>query len=147
MIDVLYFTGLTMGDKGLSSYGAVMYDNETGREVDTTKGILGITTNNVANYYAMLFGIELCKKKGATNVLIRSNAHMVIHQMNGIRPCTDPLLRLLYRKCKYMEHYFDEVTYEYVGAQRNRRSYELANMTSLIYRIEESDQLNNLSVE
>ena len=147
MIHVLHFAGITIGDKGLSSYGAVMYDNDTGDEMNTTKGILGITTNNVADYYAMLFGLEMCKKKGATNVLVRSNAHMVVHQMRGIRVCTNPLLRLLYHKCKHMERHFDEITYEYVGSQRNRRAYSLANIASLLYRIEEDNQLNNLSSE
>jgi len=53
----IYCDGASRGNPGPASAGAVIYDAETGQVAAEISKTLGIATNNVAEYQALLWGL------------------------------------------------------------------------------------------
>lgn len=78
--------------------GAVLYDDQ-GNEVSALKKRLGVTTNNVAEYAALLLGLEAALELGTERVSVRMDSELVVNQVKGgnkvrkrNRPATDVVI-------------------------------------------------------
>ena len=127
MIHVLYFDGASRGNPGQSSYGAVLYDKE-GKEVNTVRGRIGCTTNNVSEYCALIYGMEMAYKMGCKSLVARGDSQLVIQQVQGLWTVRDEKLRVLYYKVKSMENLFVNVIFEHINRNINIRADQLANL-------------------
>ena len=77
----LYFDGASRSNPGPASYGGVIYEN--GVERYTYKKYIGSTTNNVAEYKALLNGLLLAKEKSITRLAVYGDSKLVIEQVTG----------------------------------------------------------------
>ncbi len=76
--------GGSRGNPGPSASGFVIQD-DTGEVVLEAGGrFLGITTNNQAEYRAVLFALERAKELGVEEVVFRLDSLLVVNQMKGI---------------------------------------------------------------
>src|SRR5205814_1594000 len=74
--------GAARGNPGPAGAGAVLYDRE-GRVVAELTRALGWATNNVAEYSALILGLEEAKRRGATSIDVRMDSLLVVEQMRG----------------------------------------------------------------
>ena len=76
--------GGSRGNPGISGAGAVVIDSENGKVLREISEAVGIATNNVAEYTALLLGLEAAFDIDPTaSVLVRMDSKLVVEQMSG----------------------------------------------------------------
>ena len=79
---VLYADGACRGNPGLAGSGAALVDAD-GKVVAEAMRFLGHGTNNVAEYTALIIGLEEARRHGVEDLEIRMDSKLVVEQMNG----------------------------------------------------------------
>lgn len=90
------------------------------------KGI-GVATNNVAEYRAVLEGLRAAADLGATHVLVRSDSRLLVEQLSGRFRVKNPTLIRLHGEVRILLPRFAEVRFEHVPRELNREADRLAN--------------------
>jgi len=123
----LYFDGASRSNPGPASYGGVIY--EKGVERYTYKKYIGTTTNNVAEYQALLNGLLLAKEKGIIRLEVYGDSKLVIEQVTGNWKVKSRLLIPIHREiCALLvNNPFEQITFQHVYRNNNKRADELAN--------------------
>ena len=76
--------GGSRGNPGIAGAGAVVIDAETGKVLKEISEAVGIATNNVAEYTAVVLGLEAAFEiDPAATVLVRMDSKLVVEQMSG----------------------------------------------------------------
>ena len=76
--------GGSRGNPGPSGSGAVVFNAETGETLAEISKFIGVATNNVAEYRALIAGLEECYRiDPAAEVIVRMDSKLVIEQMAG----------------------------------------------------------------
>ena len=128
---VLHIDGACRGNPGPGSSAAVVLD-ETGAVIAERGVRLGQTTNNVAEYTALLRGLELvrelaAKAGGAPSVVVRTDSELMVMQLNGRYRVKHPRLKPLFAKAKALLDAIPGTRVEHVPRERNRLADALAN--------------------
>jgi ribonuclease HI len=74
--------GGARGNPGPAAIGVVLRDGE-GRVLEEVGETIGAATNNVAEYRALLRGIELAKAQGASDLALIGDSELVVRQVEG----------------------------------------------------------------
>lgn len=74
---------------------------------------IGHTTNNRAEYHALITGLDLCAKFTRHKVLCLLDSELIVRQMNGTYCLKNDELRTLFRKVKEYAVPFEEVIYQF----------------------------------
>ena len=122
----LYTDGASRGNPGPAGAGMVLLD-ASGREIAAKSAYLGRCTNNVAEYKALLLGLELAREMGCTHLNIYLDSELIVRQLNKIYQVKNAALKPLYEKACHLLRSFAEVSVSHVVRARNRRADELAN--------------------
>lgn len=127
----LYADGGSRGNPGASGAGAVVR-NEKGETVVEVSEFLGHTTNNVAEYTAVLRALEklsvlLGSEAKDTEVLARMDSMLVVRQMKGEWKLKHPGLKPLAARVHELVLLFNSVTFEHVYRDSNKDADRLAN--------------------
>lgn len=122
----MYADGGARGNPGPAGSGAVLYDSD-GKEIAALQKFLGKTTNNVAEYTAVIIGLEEAKKRNAEEVRVYMDSQLVVRQMSGEYRVRQPHLQALYGKIQALLPAFTKVTFQHVPREKNERADELAN--------------------
>lgn len=78
----IHTDGAARGNPGPAAIGVTIKD-EKGNLLDTVSKYLGVTTNNQAEYRAVIAGIEKALKLGARQVTLYSDSELVVRQILG----------------------------------------------------------------
>lgn len=130
---VLYADGGARGNPGPAGAGAVVFD-AIGKRVAEVSDYLGETTNNVAEYEAVIRGLKALLAAfpegyfKQASVTVRMDSKLVIEQMKGAYKVKHPNLipRNLDAR-NIIARSFGTVTFEHVPREKNRDADELAN--------------------
>jgi ribonuclease HI len=104
----LYTDGGARGNPGPAAYAFLIFRD--GKTVCEEAKKLGTTTNNVAEYTAVLEGLRRARKYG-DSVEVFSDSELVVRQLNGEYKTKKPHLKELHYKIKGVESGFKEVRY------------------------------------
>lgn len=118
--------GGARGNPGPAAIGAVIATSR-GRVLAELSEVLGVATNNVAEYTAVLRALERAAELGARRVLLRSDSLLLIEQLNGRWRVKNPTLQVLHQKVREVARAFDAVSYEHVPRGRNVAADALVN--------------------
>mgnify|MGYP003445681970 FL=1 len=88
---------------------------------------IGEATNNVAEYRAMLLGIELAKELGADEVALIGDSELIVQQVRGRYKVKQDHLRPLHTKVIDELRGLDQWSIRSVKRERNVRADELVN--------------------
>ena len=117
--------GACRGNPGPGAGGAVI---ETDGEVIFTGGVrLGNTTNNVAEYEGLLYGLEKARELGADAVDVRSDSELLVRQLQGRYKVKSPKLKPLYRRAMEALKGFENSTVSHVDREDNSAADGVAN--------------------
>ncbi|HEX8591495.1 MAG TPA: reverse transcriptase-like protein [Candidatus Paceibacterota bacterium] len=129
----LYADGGARGNPGPAGSGAVVFD-AMGKRVVEVSDYLGETTNNVAEYEAVLRGLTKLKDtytEGFFNhipVLVRMDSKLVVEQMKGAYKVKHPNLIPRYFELRNLvARHFPLITFEHVRREFNKDADLLAN--------------------
>jgi ribonuclease HI len=119
--------GAARGNPGPAGAGAVVVDESGAVLAEVAEG-LGETTNNVAEYTAVIRGLEEAKRLGAREVLLRSDSQLLINQLTGRYRVKAPHLQPLHKRVRDLMRAFTRVDLEHVPRERNAAADSLANL-------------------
>ncbi len=125
---VLYSDGAARGNPGPASIGAVLYrdgDRTPCAEISET---IGETTNNVAEYRAVIAGLESAVDFEPELLIVRADSLLLIRQLQGIFRVKAPGLKPLHRRAVELLGRFDHVRLEHVPREDNTAADALANL-------------------
>ncbi len=126
---VLYTDGASRGNPGRAAIGAALYrvtDEGLHRVAEVSRDI-GITTNNVAEYRAVIEGLEAATRFHPDVLVLRADSQLLIRQLEGAYRVKSPNLKPLYRQVRELIDRFPEVRLEHVPRAENEVADALAN--------------------
>jgi probable phosphoglycerate mutase len=123
---VAYIDGGARGNPGPAGFG-VRIEQPDGALVEEFGESIGIATNNVAEYRALLAALEWARGHGHRAVHVRSDSLLLVQQMLGNYKVKHPGLQPLHAKARLMAHDIGRVTFEHVGRAKNADADRLAN--------------------
>jgi ribonuclease HI len=123
----LEFDGGSRGNPGPAGIGVVL------RAADNTPLItlgrfIGRATNNVAEYKALVTGLEQAKQLGAKRLQIRGDSELIIRQIRGEYRVKHPDLRPLYEAAQSLLSDFDGYSIDHNLRHKNELADRLANL-------------------
>ena len=118
----VYSDGGARGNPGPAAIGVMVCD-EKGAILREYNEVIGATTNNVAEYTAMIVGLEMAKTLGAEEVDYYVDSELVAHQMTGKYRVKMPHLQTLHRQAKEKEKAFRKVTFTPVPRTHEKLRY------------------------
>ena len=123
---VLYTDGASRGNPGPASIGAVLYD-EDDAVAQTVSEEIGTATNNVAEYSAVIAGLEAAASLGADEVELRSDSLLLVKQILGEYRVKAAGLKPLHAKVRRLMSSFAKVEVNHVPRELNEVADALAN--------------------
>ena len=121
----LYIDGASRGNPGPSAIGAVLFDAR-GSVVRELSQYIGETTNNVAEYLALIYALQEALQAGAAALTVKTDSQLLERQMNGRYKVRDPHLKLLHELASHLAAGFAVCRIEHVPREQNRRADRLA---------------------
>jgi len=123
---VVHVDGGARGNPGPAAIGVVV-SNPEGEVLDELGERIGAATNNVAEYRALLRGVERARALGATEVEIVNDSELVARQLTGAYKVKHASMKPLYAEAISALRRFDSWGIRSVPRAQNARADELVN--------------------
>lgn len=123
---VAYIDGGARGNPGPAGYG-VRIETPEGTLIEELHASLGIATNNVAEYRALLAALEYALATGHRDVQVRSDSELLVKQMRGEYRVKHPGLQPLHQEARALLARLGRVSFEHVRRALNAEADRLAN--------------------
>jgi len=118
--------GGARGNPGKAGYGAHL-TSESGDLVAEVYGFLGVATNNVAEYAALLAALEYALSAGASSLQVRSDSQLMVRQIQGRYKVKNAGLQPLFRRARELIGALERFRIEHVRREENKEADALAN--------------------
>jgi ribonuclease HI len=117
------------GSRGNPGPAAIGYRIETpdGRALVERGEPIGVATNNVAEYRALLAALRAARELGAREVEVRADSELLTKQMTGVYRVRHAGLRALWEEAQALADGFDRVRYRAVPRRENADADRLVN--------------------
>ena len=123
----LYTDGASRGNPGQAGAGAVLFDTED-QILEEKCRYLGEVTNNVAEYQALLMGLDMVLDQGIKEVAIFLDSELIVKQIQGEYRVKDKNLKVLFDQAQGFLQKFKEYTINHVPRAQNKVADQLANL-------------------
>jgi ribonuclease HI len=123
---VLHVDGGARGNPGPAAIGVVV-SSPDGEVLDEIAARIGVSTNNVAEYRAVLAGLERARALGAREVEIVNDSELVARQLTGQYKVKHPSMRPLHAQAMAALGQFERWRIRTVPRADNARADELVN--------------------
>jgi ribonuclease HI len=121
----LYVDGSCKGNPGEGGAGVVIKDEQE-RTVSHIKRYLGSVTNNIAEYQALILGLQEAKQLGSQEVMIYLDSELVVNQINGVYRVRDSTLKILEGEVRGLLKHFTRWVIRHIPREENREADRLA---------------------
>jgi ribonuclease HI len=122
----LFADGGSRGNPGPAASGAVIVD-PAGEVVAEAGRFLGVATNNVAEWTALLIGLEAAVERGIRRLAVRMDSELVVKQVRGEYKVKHVTLQPLHRKALALLRKFEYVDIKHVPRKLNKLADGLVN--------------------
>ena len=121
--------GGARGNPGPAAIGAVVLDpaTEPPMVLGRVSERIGIATNNVAEYRALIAGLEAAREFEPRCVRVRADSELMIRQLEGRYKVKSALLRPLYEEARALLTEFEEVDLAHIRREKNADADALVN--------------------
>jgi ribonuclease HI len=119
--------GAARGNPGPAGIGIVLEDDE-GNVLKEIGEPLGRTTNNVAEYTAMIRALEEARALGCDAICVYTDSELMAHQLNGRYAVKAAHLLPLFQRARLLLRQFSAATVTHVRRERNKRADALSNL-------------------
>jgi len=123
---VLYTDGASRGNPGPAAIGAVIKDGQ-GSVLARISRRIGITTNNQAEYRAIIVALEEAIRLGAARVEVKSDSELAVKQLNGRYRVKNPGLRPLHQRVRELQSRFQSFSIAAIPRRQNAEADRLSN--------------------
>jgi len=123
---ILYTDGASRGNPGPAAIGAVIKDGQ-GRVLGKISRRIGRTTNNQAEYQAVIAALEEAIRLGVAGVVIKSDSELVVQQINGRYRVKNPALKPLHQRVRELQSLFQSFAIASIPRRQNIEADRLSN--------------------
>ena len=123
---VVHVDGGARGNPGPAAIGVVISRTD-GSVVDELAERIGVATNNVAEYRAVLRGLERAAALGAREIELVGDSELVVRQLNGVYKVKHPAMHELYVQAVAALRRFDRWSIRTVPRSENAHADMLVN--------------------
>ena len=123
---IIHSDGGARGNPGPAAIGVVLSSPE-GETVETISEYIGETTNNQAEYRAVIAGLEKAKALGAAEVECVLDSELVVKQLNGEYKVKHPDLKPVFEQARRLALGFSKVQFRHVRREENKAADKLVN--------------------
>lgn len=122
---VLFFDGACRGNPGPMAIGVVLMENE--RKVKEVSKSVGIGTNNIAEWKALIEGLKLAKEQGCRELEVRGDSQLIIKQISGEFRVKSHNLVPLFNEAVELCKSFEVLRFKWVRREENSYTDSLSN--------------------
>ena len=123
---LLYIDGASRGNPGPAGVGILILDSKR-KKVKEIYKYIGETTNNIAEYNALIYGLEEAQSLSADELVINVDSELVARQMNGEYRVKDENIRELFEKALSILKNFNSFEIKHIDRSKNKEADKLAN--------------------
>jgi ribonuclease HI len=120
--------GGSRGNPGPGAAAYVLFDPQGG-EVEARGELLGAVTNNVAEYRALIAGLEAATRREARPLTVCMDSELVVRQMRGEYRVKHAGLKPLYVEARQAADRLGDVRFVEVRREENARADAIVNQT------------------
>lgn len=125
MRGTLHSDGGSRGNPGPSGIGYVLVIE--GREPIAHAEYIGASTNNQAEYAALLTGLERAFSEGVQELTCYLDSELLVRQLSGSYRVKDAKLKPLFVRVQELRKQFASIEFQHVGREKNKEADELVN--------------------
>ena len=118
--------GGARGNPGPAAYAYVL-EAEDGTVLDARGEAIGVATNNVAEYRALIEGLRRAAEIGIDELTVVSDSELIVKQMRGEYRVKNETLRRLFQEAADLAREVGQVTYTAVRREHNELADRLVN--------------------
>jgi ribonuclease HI len=118
--------GGSRGNPGPAAYGFVL-EAEDGTVLEARGEAIGVATNNVAEYSALVAGLERAAELGVTELEVVSDSELLVKQMRGEYRVKNPALQRLVLDASRFARLIPRIEYTAVRREHNELADRLVN--------------------
>ena len=122
---LIYIDGASRGNPGPSGIGVVFMGVDGKPTLELSK-YLGETTNNVAEYLALLYALQEAQARAFTRLMVKTDSELLAKQLQGAYRVRDGTLRLLHDLARHTLRAFAQCAIEHVPREQNTAADRLA---------------------
>ncbi len=126
---VIYCDGGARGNPGPAAIGAVVLDPSTDppTRLATVSERIGVATNNVAEYRALVAALEAAREYPARRVRVRADSQLIVRQLEGRYRVKQAHLRPYYERARELLSEYEDVELTHVPREQNTEADALVN--------------------
>jgi ribonuclease HI len=122
----LFADGGSRGNPGPAASGAVLYA-EDGSTLAEVGEFLGVATNNVAEWQALLIGLRRARELGVDTIAVRMDSELVVRQVTGVYRVKHEALIPIAGKVKTLLREFRSSDIRHVPRKQNAAADAVVN--------------------
>jgi len=123
---IIYSDGASRGNPGEAAIGVVIKD-EHGQIVASISKRIGRTTNNQAEYQAVIAALEKAIRMGVREVELKADSELVVKQLKGEYRVKRVTLKPLYERVRQLQGKLELLTVRHIPREQNAEADNLAN--------------------
>ena len=126
----MYADGGSRGNPGPAGSGAVLKvldGDKEGEVIANVKKFLGETTNNQAEYTAIIIGLEKAQELGVEEIDVVLDSELAVKQLNREYKVKHPEIAKRFLEVWNLQQGFKKVTYRHVRREFNKEADALVN--------------------
>ena len=124
---VMHIDGAAKGNPGPAAIGVIAH-TRNGDFLFEESRYIGETTNNVAEYRALIEGLTIAQNHSTGKIRVASDSELLVRQINKIYQVKKPHLKKLYDQVLKLMREFDHVEIYHVPREKNKEADALANL-------------------
>jgi len=121
----IYVDGASAGNPGKAGIGVVFFCE--GKKIKEYSQYIGVATNNVAEYMAVIFAMQGALIMRAQNISIFSDSELIVNQINGVYKVKDNNLFRLHKQVQHLKSGFKEFSITHIERAGNKEADKLAS--------------------
>ena len=123
---IIFTDGVARGNPGEGGFGAVIKGPD-GVILEEIGGYIGATTNNFAEYSALISALKASVKYHPEKIEVYSDSQLLVRQLNGQYSVKSESLLPLYKEAKRLISSLGNVIISYIPREKNKEADALAN--------------------
>jgi ribonuclease HI len=124
----MHIDGGSRGNPGPAAF-AVVVESAEGAPLDAFSASLGETTNNVAEYEALLAALRYAQSHHQSRIKVISDSELLVRQVQGRYKVKSADLKPLFEQVQEMARKLEAFSIEHVRREQNRDADRLVNKT------------------
>jgi len=123
---IVYTDGASRGNPGPAAAGFVLYDQNK-IQLCAKAVYVGQTTNNVAEYTALINALQAAQKFNPKNLTLYSDSELLVRQINGLYRVKSEQIRPLFQQALQLLEKFENWKLQHITRDKNKQADKLVN--------------------